>query len=77
MVSKLEDLFQTLYNYFFESPKRYLEFTKLVEVMETKGAKILKNIKTCWRSMLFFARCVMAKYKILLMKMTFDAPIND
>jgi hypothetical protein len=45
--------------------------------METKGVKILKNIKTCWIFMLFFARCVMVEYKILLMKMTFDAPIND
>ncbi len=77
MVNKLEGLLQTLYNYFSESPKRHLEFTKLVQVMETKGAKILKNVKACWISMLFFARCVTAKYKILLMKMTFDVPIND
>jgi len=77
MVSKLEGLLHTLYNYFSKSPKRHLEFTKLVELMKTKGVKILKNIKIYWISMLFLVRCVMVGYKTLLMKMTLDAPIND
>ncbi len=47
MVNKFEGLLQNLYNYFFKSPKRHLKFTKLVELMEPKGAKILKNVKTC------------------------------
>ncbi len=47
MGNKIEGLFQTLYNYFFESPKRHLEFTKPTKLLETKGAKILKNVKTC------------------------------
>jgi hypothetical protein len=45
--------------------------------METKGAKILKNVKTCWKFMLSFARRVMAKYKTLLMKMVLDGPTNE
>jgi hypothetical protein len=77
MVSKLEGLLHTLYNYFSKSLKRHLEFTKLVELMKAKGVKILKNIKTYWISMLFLVRCVMVEYKTLLMKMTLDAPIND
>ncbi len=77
MVNNLEGLFQTLYNYFSKSPKRHLEFTKLVELMETKGARILKNVKTHWISMLSFAQCVMAEYKSLLVKMALDAPTND
>jgi hypothetical protein len=44
MVSKLEDLFQTLYKY--SSPKHHLEFTKLVEIIETKGLKVFQNMKT-------------------------------
>ncbi len=52
MGNKIEGLFQTLYNYFFESLKRHLEFTKPTKLLETKGAKILKNVKTCWISML-------------------------
>jgi hypothetical protein len=59
---------------FSKSPKRHLEFTKL---METKGANILKNVKTCWIFILSFVRRVMAKYRTLLIKMTLDAPIND
>jgi hypothetical protein len=39
----LENLFQTLYAYFSESPKKHLEFNKLVEIMETQGNKLLKN----------------------------------
>jgi len=77
MVSKLEGLLHTLYNYFSKSPKRHLEFTKLAELMKAKGVKILKNIKTYWISMLFLVQCVMVGYKTLLMKMTLDAPIND
>jgi hypothetical protein len=46
MVNRIEGLLQTLYNYFSKNPKRHLKFTKLVEVMETKGAKNLKNVKT-------------------------------
>jgi hypothetical protein len=42
----IEGLLQTLYNYFSKNPIRHLEFTKLAEVMKTKGAEILKNVKT-------------------------------
>jgi hypothetical protein len=77
MVNKLEGLLHTLYNYFSKSPKRHSKFTKLAELMKTKGVKISKNIKTYWISMLFFVQCVMVEYKTLLRKMTLDAPIND
>jgi uncharacterized membrane protein len=77
MVNRLEGLLQTLYNYFSKSFKRHLEFTKLVEVMETKGAKILKNVKTCWIFMVFLVQCVMVEYRMLLMRMALDAPTND
>jgi len=46
MVNKIEGLLSTFYNYFCKNFKRHLEFTKLVKVMETKVAKILKNVKT-------------------------------
>lgn len=44
--------------------------------METKGVKILKNVKTHWISMLTLAQCVMPKYN-LLMKIPIDVPTND
>ncbi len=34
MVSKLENLLQSLYGYFSSSPKHHLEFTKLVKIVE-------------------------------------------
>jgi hypothetical protein len=52
MVIKLEGLFYTLYKYFSNNFKSHLEFTKLAKLMETKSAKILKNVKTHWISML-------------------------
>jgi hypothetical protein len=55
----------------------HLEFTNPVKLMETNGVKILKNVKTCWISMLNLIQCVMVEYKTLLVKMTFDAPTND
>ena len=36
----------------FHSFKMHLEFVKLVEVMETKGLKLLKNVQTCWMLLL-------------------------
>jgi len=47
MVNKIEGLLKTFYNYFSKSLKRHLEFMKLAKLMETKEAKILKNVKTC------------------------------
>jgi len=77
MGNGIEGLLQTLYNYFSKSLKRNLEYTKLTKLMETNRAKILKNVKTHWIYMLSLAQCVMVEYKILLMKMALDDPINE
>jgi hypothetical protein len=76
LVKHIESLLQTLHAYFAHSPKRYLEFTKLVEVMETKRNKILHNVKIRWISMLSLAKKVLAKYGTLLMKRAMDCPTN-
>jgi len=40
LVKHIENLFiQTLHVYFAHSLKRHLEFSKLIEIMETKGNK--------------------------------------
>jgi hypothetical protein len=39
MVSKLEDLLQSLYGYFSSSLKCHLEFIKLDKIVGTKGLK--------------------------------------
>jgi hypothetical protein len=48
MVKKLEAFCNSLHSYFSSSPKWYLEFNKLAEVVETSGLKILGNVKTRW-----------------------------
>ncbi len=45
MVYNSENIVQTLYAYFNKSPKRHLEFIKLVEIMEIQDNKSLKKSK--------------------------------
>jgi hypothetical protein len=79
VVSQIKDMVTSLYGFFAHSPKRHLEFQKLVEVMQAKGLMILKNIKTRWISMLSPSVRVMNKYKVLLLKMHGDskAPMTE
>ncbi len=47
LVSKIESILASIYNYFDHSPKRHFQASKLAKFLESKGNKILKNIKTC------------------------------
>jgi hypothetical protein len=76
-MKRIESLLQTLRAYFAHSPKRHLEFTKLAKIMETKGNKILCNVKTQWISMLSLAKRIMVEYITLLLKMAMDNSINQ
>lgn len=38
---------------FLKNPKHHLGFSKLAKVMETKGVKILKNVKINWIYVLY------------------------
>jgi hypothetical protein len=62
-------MLQSLYTFFVHSPKKHLGFTELAQILQTKGNKILCNVKTRWISMLNPTRCVMSKYKMLMLKM--------
>ncbi len=66
LVSKVENL------QFQISKVLHQEFCKQMEILESKGKKFLKNIKTQWISMLSSCRRVFAKYKLLVMKMAED-----
>jgi len=61
-----------MYVYFTHSPNKHMEFTKLVEILETKGEKIFRNMKTWWISMLAPAKHVLHEYKTLVVKMADD-----
>jgi hypothetical protein len=55
--------------------KKQLEFANLIEIMKTKGNKILWGIKTRWISMISHITHMLFKYHIFFMKMTLEAPI--
>jgi hypothetical protein len=76
LVVQIESLLQCLYSYFAHSPKRQLEFTKIIEFMATKGNKKKFNVKIRWISMLNPTNKVMENYKTLLMKMALDSLTN-
>jgi hypothetical protein len=63
-----------LYAFFSHNPKKVLEFVNLAKTIETKGLKLLWNIKTHWISMLSPLNYVLRKYKSLVVKMHTNAP---
>jgi hypothetical protein len=69
LVIKIEMLLQSMYVYLTHSPKRHMEFTKFIEILETKGRKILHNVKIRWISMLAPAKHVLQEYKTFVVKM--------
>jgi hypothetical protein len=44
LVTKIETLLIGMYNFFTHSPKRALEASKLIELLESKGNNFFKNI---------------------------------
>jgi len=76
-VIHFENLLGTLHSYFVHSLKIHVEFTKLVEILGTKGNKILQNVKTKWIVMLSPTKKVMTYYITLLVKMVLDSLTNQ
>jgi hypothetical protein len=72
MVSRLENMFQSVYSYFCRSNKRHAELQKLADLMETKGNKMLRNVDTRWISMRSPAKRIMSEYSTLIVKMGLD-----
>jgi hypothetical protein len=52
LVANIESMLQSLYAFFSQYPKKFLKFFNLVKTLETKGLKLMHNIKTHWISML-------------------------
>ncbi len=72
IVKKIENVPQSLNAYFFHSPKITQEFVDLVDIVEIRGKKILKNIKIHWISMLLPTKKVLFEYCALVLKMHKD-----
>lgn len=73
MMTKLEEIIQKKYGFFVNSLKRHLELMRLATLLETKGWKILKNVKSCWLCILSYVKRVQSKYKPLILKMLDNA----
>jgi hypothetical protein len=61
LVAQLGVLLQAMYAFFFHSPKKYLEFQKLCEMLMEKRNKLLQNVKTRWINMLYPMQQVMGQ----------------
>ena len=77
IMSRIEGLLQSSHVYFKHSPKRHLEFVKLADVMETKGLKLLKNVKTRWVSLIEPLRRIIQEYRFLIAKMKADSDSKE
>lgn len=71
VMSKIENLLQ-FFKFFSHSQKCRHEFVKLSKLMDIKGSKTLKNIKTCWISILNPTKWKFVEYKTLLTRMIRD-----
>jgi hypothetical protein len=72
-VQNLESLCKALHAYFSGSPKHHLEFTKLTEVVEIDGLKILNKVQTRWISLLEPLKRICGEYKTLIVKFAANA----
>ena len=67
-----KELLKVIHGYFVHSPKHISEFYMLVFMMETKGNKFLKNVKTWWISCLPPTRHLIAEYQSVIEKLWED-----
>ena len=68
----IEGLLKKIHAHILHLPKRHLEFVKLVEIMETKGLKLLKNIQTHYVLFLEPLKQLLAQCRVVLPKMVKD-----
>jgi len=59
----VEEVFCSTHTYFTHSLKKVAEFKALSQQLESKGLKLLKNVKTQWISCPSSMRRLLAKYK--------------
>ena len=77
VMSRIEGLLKSSHAYFKHSPKRHLEFVKLADLMETKGLKLLKHVKTIWVSLIEPLRRIIQEYRVLIAKMKADSDSKE
>jgi hypothetical protein len=69
LVAHIEGMLQSLYAFFLHNLNRFLGFFNLAKTLETKGLKLLHNIKIYWISIFNFLKQVLVEYNVLMVKM--------
>jgi hypothetical protein len=77
ITNSIENLLQSCHFSFLPTQKKHLRFTKLINMMETKGPKILMNVKTQWISLLELLCNLKNIYVTFLAKMSKDMINNQ
>ena len=72
LMSTTEDVLETSHTYIEHSSKRMTEFCTLVQLMETIGLKLLKNVKTHWISCYAPMQRLISKWKPVMAKIYED-----
>jgi hypothetical protein len=63
--------------FFLHSPNKFLKFQKLANLINIKGNKLLRKVKTQWISMLSPTKRVYVEYCPLIIKMHYESSKND
>jgi hypothetical protein len=73
----LVGILQILYVFFVHNPKKFVEFQKLVDVLNMKGNKFFRKVKMRWISILSSTKQIYIKYFPLILKMHINNAKND
>jgi hypothetical protein len=73
----LKGILQILYACFVHNPKKFVEFQKLVDLLNMKKNKLFRNVKMKWISILSSTKQIYIKYLLLILKMHINSAKND
>jgi hypothetical protein len=66
-----------MYVFFVPNLEKFQEFYKLMGLLNTKGNKLCRNMKTIWISMLFPTKWVFVEYHLLIVKLHVENANNN
>jgi hypothetical protein len=72
LLSSIENLLLKSHVYFNHSPKKVIEFRSLAQLLDTKGLKLLKNVRTRWISSHSPMRWLLSEWKSMMAKLHAD-----
>lgn len=70
----IEDVCGVIQKYFADSSKKKFEFYTLVLLLDTKSLRLLKNVTTCWMSLIDSSlKHLVSEYKSIIGKMNLNS----